>query len=418
MSFPGGFTGLLFALGLALAGCLDAQGTEVGVVSEGAFFVRTLDEDKFPFFIRGPEGLVEQCQILTGQASQDVTCYLEMMEGDVHFQPLTLRYNVPSQMCEYFEFRNYHYYNFEVGHGASSIVILKDVNLLGDVVSATCTADGVDCSMSREAFVNVQTETATCAFDYSPDLPNCCFGRYAMSVTTRADTDGNPGTPPVVTTSSSLRDWGGALEACLSGPAATDAAWPRTVLGRPIAKLWDVNDKGINGGYRIEAPINISGYPGTFHTANFFTDGLHNHSGLVTPGRISRLPYALDPIDDRSGTDISGTYFGAPTQDAYEFRCLDKAYEVINRIRVYVREWNTKAEFEAFGASAGAAGNPDVVGRESVDCEYELDLSGCNDGADWDDLVPVGGYSLGGVAGRPGYFPSEPRRAGSGAGGG
>jgi hypothetical protein len=65
--------------------------------------------------------------------------------------------------------------------------------------------------------------------------------------------------------------------------------------------------------------------------------------------------------------------------------------EMKNRIRVYIRDWNTLEEFNRYGTSQGAEGNPDQKGVESVQCDYELSdnvvFDKCNDAQDWDDLL-------------------------------
>jgi len=185
------------------------------------------------------------------------------------------------------------------------------------------------------------------------------------------------------------------------------------VDGRPVTELTYVEGTGINKVYTIHSPVEVSGYAGNYHTANFYTVGLHGHT---FQGITSDLPYAMDPLGDRNGTPIWNKPYGSPAQEAYEFRCLDRAYEVINRIRVYIREWNTQREFIAYDDSNGASGDPDTVGDETMgDCEYGVpgDLRACNDDGDWDDIV--GAYPYGTAANRPLRFPQERPRASEGS---
>jgi hypothetical protein len=68
---------------------------------------------------------------------------------------------------------------------------------------------------------------------------------------------------------------------------------------------------------------------------------------------------------------------GAPSyytpSDTYDFTCLDAAKDIRQRIRLFVREWNTH--------SIAEGGDPDVTGAEPGYAGEPL-----NDLADWTDF--------------------------------
>jgi len=61
----------------------------------------------------------------------------------------------------------------------------------------------------------------------------------------------------------------------------------------------------------------------------------------------------------------------------YTFECLDHNSEVVSRIDVMIREWNTKTQL-----LLGASGNPDVTGFESA----PFATRALNDYCDWKDF--------------------------------
>jgi len=57
---------------------------------------------------------------------------------------------------------------------------------------------------------------------------------------------------------------------------------------------------------------------------------------------------------------------------SYDYDCLDEAWEITSSFHVFIREWNTLAEFQKFlpkGTSqATGSGNPNLSGSESAAC--------------------------------------------------
>ena len=62
------------------------------------------------------------CKIPVSQeSSEDLYCMLDVLEGDLLFQDITLEYNVPENMCDYLEFKLPWHYNQKVDQGLTEI---------------------------------------------------------------------------------------------------------------------------------------------------------------------------------------------------------------------------------------------------------------------------------------------------------
>ena len=78
---------------------------------------------------------------------------------------------------------------------------------------------------------------------------------------------------------------------------------------------------------------------------------------------------------------------------------MDSAHEVMHRIHLIIREWNSQEEFLNFRESEGSRGDPDVGGVEGSDCDYysqnetgnTIQFGDCNDAFDADDWAEYGG---------------------------
>lgn len=82
------------------------------------------------------------------------------------------------------------------------------------------------------------------------------------------------------------------------------------------------------------------------------------------------------------------SYAGHSPQNYYDFVCLDRDDEVLARIRVTVREWNTLADLKKYRAGDNT-GIPDQGGTEPNSGGLY------NDWVDWDDVtIASGGFPL------------------------
>jgi hypothetical protein len=181
-------------------------------------------------------------------------------------------------------------------------------------------------------------------------------------------------------------------------------SWPAfTKRGLPESLLTFVAGTGLNSLFAFRPPIVVPNGGSVVSVANYYGDVSHTHTGYVV-ARSSNYPYAVDPVDDRNGTNLETFDSTMPLvgNDAYEFRCLDEGKEVINRIRLYIRSWNTYTDFIAYGTSNGTTYNPDVTGDEGTACRGLV--GPCNDLTKWDSTSLTGPYTS---ANRVNYFPNE-----------
>lgn len=351
------------------------------------------------------------CSINPQSTLNNITCMIEVPEAELYMHGLVMKYNVPAGMCRYLERSTYWYYNNEVGYGPSSIEINRTYT---DTVltASSCRFDGVggfgSCS-GLEAVVNATAVAPeiTCVYDHSKQENgrNGCLGTYALTVTTT--TIITTTAPPTNTTvsSNSVVSWGGSVKNLLGGAARYDG-WPINSYGYPMIRKTAAHLGLLNNLYTLPAPINSIGVSTTMELANYSTPALNSHDGFVLP-TVSTYPYALDPIDDFSGDAIE------PGHDNYTFECLDQADEVLNRVSVYVREWDTYQDYYDYITTKGVTEVPDRrVGNEGGNC---TGISGpCNDYLDLDDLASLFvSYSTtlpGDLNRRPAYFPQIPSK--------
>lgn len=377
----------------------------VGAVTSSAFYVRVFDQNKFPFFMHRAGSFGTSCEIDASISSQDYTCIIEMNEGDIYEQDLYLQYNLPGGgYCDYFTFYPYWYYNYPVGTGPTNIdvTITKDAD--GNITATTCTVDSVTTTPCDPAEASFDPATAqfTCDYDYTKaGFPNCCDGSYVQ--TTRTIT---PGGTSVATSASTAWAPEGWVKNCIGGPPSTN--WPAsgyTLAGYPARLSYFIRDNGLNQIYQLPRVISNPNSGTVTPVANYFGDVSHTHTGYVL-GTSTSSPYAIAPIDDVNGSPVRS---GNP---AYSFECRDKAFEIKNRIRLYIRSWNTYANFVAYGTSSGVTYNPNVEGEAGVDCTAVNTEENCNNFTKWDSVFTfpsasnafVGPYTSGN---RANYFPFE-----------
>jgi hypothetical protein len=391
--------------------------TKFSVIASNAFaqsHTRTLADFSTP------------CEIPAGTVDQDLVCIIDMKEQDIYFQGLRLNYNAPDDMCDYLVRQTYWYYNNEIGEGPSSIVTsatFDGTDTYNPGVPAQCTVDGFgpfdcDSGVFNDLDISVDDEgkvDVSCVYDHTAsDGPNCCLGKYQLTTIENHIASGGDNTSEI-----QKKTWGGSVAACIGGAGRTD--WDlKDREGYPLAIIQSTtfsgsgDDRmpieGLNAIYSVK-PIMQTTLGSSMAIANYFDfGGSHLHSGIVDLGLTSILPYFIDPLEDRDGTDIGS---GHP---AYEFQCRNTAGEVRNRISVFVRDWDDKDEFDTYIASSGASGDPDTgsTGSETedpsgIDC-YGVAGFPCNDGYDLDDFLNItngGLYDTTVPSNRSSFFPSE-----------
>lgn len=368
-------------------------GTSNGLMSDAGYFYVGVDTKTGAIaHVHASTGFSTPCGISKDSlANEDITCIIEMPEGDIYAKNLEIKYNIPNgDMCRYVITEPYWFYNSEVGEGPSSIAMSVDqtVNASGDVTAATyaCSfnggaAGGCGANDDLKVTLDPTSQTLTCVYDYTAGGgPNCCMGERKFTKTVTQN-----GARPVTTYETGT--WGGNYSSCIGGPGRTN--WPTySSDGKPAQLINFIDSAGLKATQNVTAPsmlaVPLSRYKSSIHVASYYGDTAnHTHTGFVDLVTTSTAPYFMDPIDDRSGTVLS------PAHPSFEFQCLDAAFEVKHRIRAYVREWDTMPDFLAYVASSGTVVAPDrgSTGEPDTNC-VALNLNGlCNDSWDIDDFL-------------------------------
>ena len=340
-------------------------------------FVEVLANDQYSFDIHDGSSVTATkatapCEITTlgtaGGAAVEKICTLEAAELDLHFFGLKLNYNVPAKLgCSYVKVFSPWYYHDEAGEGATliSYTTKPDGTVSGTPqVTQYTNSSGATTTLAHTNASAVswldQAKSPQCAFDYSSlEGPNCCTGSYNLSITS-IDASGSP------TVSTSKSDWGGSPVDCIDGPALTND--PKNKLGYPGYLYIFMEGIGANNIFDVPKMIpdtderkigwNIS-------AANYFTG--------PTPSPFLNAPRAFSAEGRKKISTRPGRY--------YEVQCLNRAEELLARIRVQVREWN---DYSAL-LSRTAAGE-DSTATENYYWEQAQQNYPFNDYSDWKDL--------------------------------
>lgn len=283
------------------------------------------------------------CKIDNGQTDQDITCVLEIGELDLYFNDLNIQYHVPSSMCSYLKVEPYHFWAYEPGTGPS--LVSYEVTAAGTVIDHANSVNG----------------TPDCVYDYTDTSgPNCCVGTYAKVVI-----DSGAGT---VTTTA--EEWTGTTSSCLGGPAMSTQTIDQGT-GFPLPSFYYIEGEGYNQTYTITAAKSVTEVPGisrtvesSIYAANFYKPSQHADGkppGLRLPPAITVAAQEYEP------------------HDTYEFQCLDRANDVTNRIRLFIREWDEVPIAQGGDPDTGWAASPPYP-TEPVSGEL------INDNWDWRDF--------------------------------
>lgn len=370
-------------------------GTSNGLMNDGGYFYVGIDTAKGAIgHVHADTGFSTPCGISKDSvANEDITCIIEMPEGDIYGQNVEIKLNAPpGEMCRYIQTEPYWFYNYEVGEGPAVMIVSVDntVNASNDITASTytCSFDGVimPCDSHPEIVpvLNPTNQKYNCVYNHTLSSgPNCCFGEKNITTTTTTN-----GIEPVVTTSTTT--WGGNYETCIGGPGRTN--WPKYYSdGKPARTISFVEPSGFKTTHNITSPGSfaepLDPRTASIHVASYYGDSAtHTHTGFVDLVTTSNLPFFMDPIDDRNGTAID------PAHPSFEFQCLDAAFEVKHRIRAYIREWDTMPDFLAYIDSLGTVVIPDrgQTTEPNGNCSG-LNLSGsmCNDSYDIDDFLSI-----------------------------
>ncbi|MFN3697328.1 MAG: hypothetical protein ACK4VO_07800 [Pseudobdellovibrio sp.] len=350
-------------------------------------------------------------------AHQSLSCVVEAPELSLWYGGLQLAVNIPSGMCEYMREIPYWYYNKEIGVGPTAIT--KEITNTSDATGGVtttyrCSVDGSGLSATCSGYTEANfiaeggSLTEKCIYDTTGSLngKNCCFGGYSLTTITR--TVDASGTVTAVTTNDPNKDWGGNITDCIGGQGKTN--WDATSFnGYPISRITDVRS-GILKPIVVDPPAKtIFGGGSVIPVANYYSvsstavAGLHYHTGYGSAsGSSSDMPYYVRPVSDRSGTLI-------PTANpTYEYQCLDDAFEVKHKIKLYVRQWDVYSVFNTYKTTGVYSGvSPwDYTGSEGTNCDGVTDPDEpCNDFTAPDDIPRSLGGSYTGT--RSLFFPND-----------
>ena len=374
------------------------EGMSNGVVDPSFFYVGVDSEVNDIAHVHQDGIFGKSCSIDPNSSLQDIICIVDAPEAEIYMHGLALKYNVPPGMCRYLGQKPYWFWNHEVGYGPSLIEINMTVTD-GVVSAATCQFNG-------SGGFGIK-----CIYDHT-DIEggqNGCLGSYTLVVNTTNITSGMPPTTTTTNTSTKVA-WGGSVGPLIGGAARF--GWEVGTNGYPI-KLFTQAHLGLpNQSYKVEAPIKTILADTTMEIANYSTASMNSHDGYVSAS-VSAKPYAIEPIDDFSGDGIVNG------NDSYLFECVDQAHEILHRIRLYVREWDTYQDYYDYITSKGVTEVPDRrIGQEGSNCNG---ITGaCNDYVDLDDMaafwvsytttVPLNNTSDPNLSRRRNYFPQIPRK--------
>ncbi|MEQ1722632.1 MAG: hypothetical protein ABL930_05615 [Pseudobdellovibrio sp.] len=402
-------------------------GSSNGIEDDASFFYVGVqnDENDSIAHVHDSTDFSKTCSVpKTSLAHEDITCLIDIPEGDIYNKDLVLQYNAPAQMCRYLVRAPYWFYNREVGIGPETIAISVDntVNASGDITASTytCAFDGVtrDCANGdTEVAITGLSPTSQeikCVYDFNGT--NCCMGSYTLNRTILTN-----GANPVAATPANF-SWGGNMTNCIGGAGKTD--WNVFNADKTPNQLVQYSWQGIKNTYLVTAPSHLGtgGLPAStssIHVANFYGQAVdHTHTGFVNSADSTTRPYFSNPIDDRSGTDLTAM----AANDSYLFLCYNEAYEIKHRIRAYVREWDYYPDYLTFISSLGLTVQPDKssfldAGPEETDPTCLEGIAGnfCNDSGDIDDFLNLEAatnaplvtpfYDMTTVTKRRSYFP-------------
>ena len=321
-------------------------------------------------------------------SSEDLYCILDVMEADIYLHGLSIKYNIPTGMCDYVRISPPWHFNQKAGYGPE-IIYECDIK-----INPTTDDDGntLDCEEAKEYYKSEcpdQPETPTqnshctptrgrenieefCAeFDKSEqDLGNCCFGKYEVK-----DTNDE-----VVRNDK----WPGDLQQCIGGPARTSWTSFDPHYGSPLSERAYTLEEGFSRVFTIKS---IEQATGGFSRASVPVATFIRSLNI----RAENIPRKLDDLLGGEGPLAQAV--GFKPRPFFSIECLDSGDEVIHSLHVATREWNTAADFFDYIIEKGSTeDNSDVSGTEGQKCDYDEDrlntifsAEDCNDFYDMDD---------------------------------
>lgn len=329
----------------------------------------------------------------TATTPQEIQCLANVTELDLYMNGLPFTINYPAGLCKFSGQIAYYYYKHEPGTAPGSATASVTIDN-GAPAQVTACGGGatLDAAQNRCTFASGEgsfdaTGTPTCVYDHSADGgtgPNCCEGSYAFTITETTierDTDGtisNTVIVPKVVRGS----YGGKHANCLAGPALSGTV---STSGYPTYTMAKVAASG--GTISYATPIPISSHGGrsvNFDASNFFAWDDY----IIGDHAAAQRPRSLVPGNDRTGD------FVRDTRESYMFDCLNAADELKHRIHLYIAEWDTVENYEAYSEDGDTSVSPNALDTDldGTHCAVGEAIPGsgfCNDYGDWnfDDVL-------------------------------
>ncbi len=364
------------------------------------------------------------CGVDKGEDSvEDIYCILNLNEADIGASQggvdgiqggIPLELNVPTEMCEYTQWMIPWHWNQRSGVGPPRVyecTVTNEGATDGEGETQTNkyrSLNKVDWYLDDEDSISLcspQANQPGYPYDQSEKegLENCCFGKAAQytrecsgsgySCCDEAPSINNPDFKE-----DSEHEWGGDMKSCLGGPVRA-SNWEAYVkiggdidIEIPTAVVSSTWQRGTRRNFSIGPAFDSVLIGESVPVANYF-DGiedlpfyegsrLYSHDCEDCPAMFFA---DFDKKDQAQALPIGYPYF--------TLSCLDSDFEVLHRVHLIIREWNTLEEFLVFQETGGRSGDPDVEGTEGDEClYYEPDeylthgRSGCNDFLDIDDI--------------------------------
>ena len=295
----------------------------------------------------------------------DMLCILETEELDLFMNGLGLKINVPDDTCEYVQYFPYSYWDYQPGFTTNHRKIYEG--------GGSCT--------EPEGFEYPESDDTFFVFDeVGPNDINCDEGNSYANIYVPTATSGtacNSFTFSGIDYGQTI-EAGGNINNCLGGPI-TDTP-NLSYLDNKVSLVFNMKNTTSIPPWIYKSPISQS--RGNYYLANYTSQC--NATGEITNWTES------------SGMWTVGTFAGTTfetindarriTNGYYEWRCLDKAFDIKARIRLLVREWN-----RMYDLSTNNIHEYIPVEVPSLMDATGTELSGFgdwNDSRDWEDYGP------------------------------
>ena len=321
-------------------------------------------------------------------SEEPLICILDLLEYEFLLKDIEIVYNFPEGMCDAVETSLPWHFNAEIIPGP------RVVKKTTPAQPAGCTDDPeVDCTTEeKEILCDATTDRCLSENEEEDDLcpPSgtwrkegsepikCCYG---------GDRSDNSSWLPDIR--------------CFGGPALIAEMENYSKENFRITNIYEAPKGGLNGNIKLpkfeannlglgfKLASETRGYTGVSSPVTNYLKALDRSPEKLKNVRRSSLP---DFLQDSSIYPYRPRLF-------FEFSCKDSAGEILHKILLMIREWNTYEEFKKFYTAGGDdSADPDVEGKEGEDCQYEdfstLDgeIEECNDYLDLDDITNCKGY--------------------------